>query len=76
MTRLLDRHFNLFAGFLSFVQRCTRLSIKSIHMFAQLRKSATVTEKLKPMIEGPNLPLEVIEPLRIGTKNFLNALVA
>jgi hypothetical protein len=45
-------------------------------MFAQLRKSATVTEKLKPMIEGPNLPLEVIEPLRIGTKNFLNALVA
>jgi len=45
-------------------------------MFAQLRKSATVTEKLKPMIEGPNLPLEVIKPLRIGTKNFLNALVA
>jgi hypothetical protein len=42
-------------------------------MFAQLRKAATVTEKLKPMIQGPNLPLEVIEPLRIGTKNFLNA---
>jgi hypothetical protein len=25
-------------------------------MFAQLRKSATVTEKLKPMIQAPNLP--------------------
>jgi hypothetical protein len=38
-------------------------------MFAQLRKSATITEKLTPMIQG----LEAIEPLRIGTKNFLNA---
>jgi hypothetical protein len=45
-------------------------------MFAQLRKSATIAEKLKPMIQAPNSPLEVIEPLRIGTKNFLNGLVA
>jgi hypothetical protein len=44
-------------------------------MFAQLRKSATVTEKLKPMIQAPNL-LEVIKPLRIGTKNFLYGLIA
>src|SRR4030095_912529 len=47
----------------------------SIHMFAQLRKATTVTEKLKPMIQGPNLPLEVIEPLRIGTE-FSQYLVA
>jgi hypothetical protein len=40
-------------------------------MFAQLRKSATVTEKLKPMIQAPNLALEAIEPLRVGAKNFL-----
>src|SRR6266850_8195766 len=45
-------------------------------MSAQLRKSATITEKLKPMIQGPNLPLEVIKPLRIGPKNFLNGLVS
>jgi hypothetical protein len=40
-------------------------------MFAQLRKSATVTESLKSMIQAPILPLEVIKLLRIGTKNFL-----
>jgi hypothetical protein len=45
-------------------------------MFAQLRKLATVTEKVKPIRQAPNSPLEVIKPLRIGTKNFLNALVA
>jgi hypothetical protein len=45
-------------------------------MFAELRKSATVTEKLTPMIQGQNLPLEVIKPLRIGPQNFLNGLVA
>jgi hypothetical protein len=45
-------------------------------MFAQLRKAATVTEKVKPMIQGPNLPLEVIKPLRIWPKEFLNGSVA
>jgi len=45
-------------------------------MFAQLRKSATITEKLTPMIQAPNSPLEVIKPLRIGTKNFLYGLIA
>jgi hypothetical protein len=39
-------------------------------MFAQLRKSATVTESLKSMIQAPILPLEVIKLLGIGTKEF------
>jgi hypothetical protein len=39
-------------------------------MFAQLRKSATVTASLKSMIQAPILPLEVIKLLRIGTKEF------
>jgi hypothetical protein len=39
-------------------------------MFAQLRKSATVTESLKSMIQAPILSLEVIKLLRIGVKEF------
>jgi hypothetical protein len=45
-------------------------------MFAQLRKSATITEKLTSMMRAPNSPPEVIKPLRIGTKNHLCGLVA
>jgi len=33
-----------------------------------MRKSATVTEKLKPMMQVPHLPLEVIEPLRLAQR--------
>ncbi len=57
-------------AFLSFVPCRKRPSIRIIHMFAQLRKSATVTESLKSMIQAPILPLEVIKLLRIGTKEF------